>query len=214
MVTCTTELLVGFIGVFGDIFETTEIAGIILGIRGLYLGVCLVLVGTFLVGIGLSFLVVGGTLFNTFTDKFNWHLVELTVGGTGECKKFAEFFSLVVSGGGLEREALERDPFGIVDLMAIDFAFALEGFTIASLEVVCLELVGVDMVVGFMLAGFDTLLGFTLLSFDTLVGFELKAFDMLVCFVPLGFETLMGIETVGFGLANIVFNGFGVTLLA
>lgn len=217
----TTELFVGFAGVFGFGGMTP----MLFGMGGMCLGACLVLVGTFLVGIGFSSLEVVGTLLDKDIDKFNWCLVELTVGGTGEGKTFAGIFFLVVSGGGLEGEGLGGDPLGIIGLMTTDFAVeVLAGFTSAGLKATCFELVGVDIAVGFMLTGFDTLLVFELegfvtlvslelLSFDALVGFGMKAFEMLVCFVPLGFEALMGFKTVGFGIANM-FNGFAVTVLA
>lgn len=225
MVICTTELLVGFTGLFGGIFETAGMTGVVLDMGGMYLGVCWVLLGTFLFGKGLSSLGVVGILLDKNIVKFDWCLVETTIGVTGECERFTGIFILVVSNEGLEGEGLGRDPFGIVGLMAIDFAIVgLEGFPDAGFEFICFEVVGFDMVVGFMLAGFDTLLGFELegfdtlvgfelLSFDPLVGFELKAFDMLVCFELLGFDTLMGFKKVGFGLANMC-NGFAVTVLA
>lgn len=209
MVACTTELLVGFTRVIGGIFETTGMTGVVLGMGGMCLGVCLVLLATFLVGKGLSFLGVMGILLDKDIDKFNWRCVGLTVG----VSTFPVIFFLVVSNGGLVGEGLGRGPFGIV---------GLEGFTSAGLEANGFEWVGFDMVVGFMLAGFDTLFGFeldgfdtlvglVLLSFDALVGLELKAFDMRVCFELLGFDTLMGFETAGFGLVNMC-NGFTVTV--
>lgn len=225
MVIGTTEFLVGFTGLFGDIFETVGMTGVVLDMGGMCLGVSWVLLGTFLVGKGLSSLGVVGIFLDKDIVKFDWRLVEVTVGVTGDCERFAGLFVLVVSNEGLEGEGLGRDPFRIVGLMAIDFAIVdLEGFTGADFEVICFELVGFDLVVGFMLAGFDTLLGFELEGFDrlvgfellgfgALVGFELKAFDILVCFELLGFDTLMGFKKVGFGLANIC-NGFTVTVLA
>lgn len=201
------------------IFETTGMTVVVLGKWVTCLVVCLVLIGVFLVGIGLSFIGVVGPLFDKDVDTFNWCLLEITVGGTGEFKKFVGTFFPVASDGGLEGEGLERDPFGIVGLVAIDFAVVgLEVFTSAGLETICFEVVGFDIVVGFTLTGFDALLRFEFECFTTVVGFELLSFDellgfdLIVCFVPLDFETLIGFETAGFGLANIVSNGLTVTV--
>lgn len=129
MVTGTTELLVGFTGVFGGMFETTGMTGVVLGMGG-----------TFLLGIWLNIMGVVGTLFDNDIDEFNLRLVEPTVGGTGECKTFVEIFFLIVSNGGLEGSGLEIDTFGFKGLIAVDFGFVgLEGFTGTGLEVVCLE---------------------------------------------------------------------------
>lgn len=205
---------------FGGIFETTGLTVVVLCKGVMCLIVFLVLVGGFFVGIGLIFFGVVEPLFNKDV-KFNWCLLELTVGGTEEFKKFVGIFFLVASDGVLEGEGLERVPFGTVGLMVIDFAVVgLESFTSAGLETICFEVVGFDIVVGFTLTGFAAILSFEFEYFSTVVGFELLSFDALVgfdltvCFVPLGFETLIGFETAGFGLANIMSNGLTVTVLA
>lgn len=183
------------------------------------------LVGIFLVGAGLSFLRVVGTLLDKDIDTFTCCLVELAVGEKEERGGVAGIFFLVVSDKGLEGKGLGKDPFGTMGLMAIDFATGgLEGFTGAVLEAKCFELLGFDMVVGFTLAGFDTLMSFMFESFDTLVNFELlsfealvgfEVFDMLVCFKLLGFDTSSRFETVGIGpTVNVVCNSFGVPALA
>lgn len=193
----------------------------VLGMGVICLGTFWVLLGTFLVDKGLKILGVVKILLDKDADRFNWCLLELTVGVTGD---FAVIFFLVGCNGGLDGGRLERDPFGFVILVAIDFSIVgLDGLTNAGLEAICFELMGFDMVVGFMLAGFDKLLGFKLevfdmlvgfdlLGFDALVGFELKAFDMIVFFKLLGFDTLMVFKSVGFGLADTC-NDFTVTVL-